>query len=148
MGDPTMTTPANDPAGTSGGDFVGEVSAKITIAVIAEMLGVPREDWRLLFRWTNEIIAPQDPEFQHDASAEKTMDEARAELFSYFLELAERRRGAGRARGRRDLPVDHAGHPVHPHRDRGHGGPRSAGPQRRVAVSVLRVGQPRRGSLR
>ena len=43
MGDPTMTTPANDPAGTSGGDFVGEVSAKITIAVIAEMLGVPRE---------------------------------------------------------------------------------------------------------
>ena len=31
-------------------DFVQDVSAKITIAVIAEMLGVPRGDWKLLFK--------------------------------------------------------------------------------------------------
>lgn len=42
-------------------DFVKEVSAPITIAVIAEMLGVPRTDWELLFRWTNETIAPRSP---------------------------------------------------------------------------------------
>jgi cholest-4-en-3-one 26-monooxygenase len=73
------------------GDFVQDISAKITIAVIAEMLGVPRSDWELLFRWTNEIIAPQDPEFQH-GSAQETIEGARLELFTYFHELSERRR--------------------------------------------------------
>jgi cholest-4-en-3-one 26-monooxygenase len=79
-------------AGMKGGDFVREVSARITIAVIAEMLGVPRRDWDLLFRWTNEIIAPEDPEFRGDASAEATRESARHEVFVYFNELAERRR--------------------------------------------------------
>jgi cytochrome P450 len=74
------------------GDFVQDISAKITIAVIAEMLGVPRKDWDLLFRWTNEIIAPQDPEFQKGQTAEETITRARIEVFSYFSELVERRR--------------------------------------------------------
>jgi cholest-4-en-3-one 26-monooxygenase len=77
----------------TGGDFVRDVSAPITIAVIAEMLGVPRADWDKLFRWTNEIIAPQDPEFQqYGGSARDTLDAARLDLFAYFNELAERRR--------------------------------------------------------
>jgi cholest-4-en-3-one 26-monooxygenase len=76
------------------GDFVRDVSAKITIAVIAEMLGVPRSDWDLLFRWTNEIIAPQDPEFQHGATAMETIERSRLELFGYFNELAAQRRAA------------------------------------------------------
>jgi cytochrome P450 len=74
------------------GDFVQDVSARITIAVIAEMLGVPRSDWDLLFRWTNEIIAPQDPEFQKGQTAEETINRARLEVFAYFNELSERRR--------------------------------------------------------
>ncbi len=74
------------------GDFVRDVSARITIAVIAEMLGVPRRDWELLFRWTNEIIAPQDPEFQHGATAYETLDRARMELFTYFNDLSTERR--------------------------------------------------------
>ena len=73
------------------GDFVRDISAKITIAVIAEMLGVPRADRDLLFRWTNEIIAPQDPEFQK-GTAHETLEQARIDLFMYFNELAERRR--------------------------------------------------------
>jgi cholest-4-en-3-one 26-monooxygenase len=73
-------------------DFVADVSAPITIAVIALMLGVPREDWRLLFRWTNEIIAPEDPEYQRGRSTVETLDSARMELFSYFKVLAEKRR--------------------------------------------------------
>jgi cholest-4-en-3-one 26-monooxygenase len=73
------------------GDFVRDVTAKITIAVIAEMLGVPRKDWDLLFRWTNESIAPQDPEFQKGTPYE-TLERARMELFSYFNDLAEERR--------------------------------------------------------
>jgi cytochrome P450 len=74
-------------------DFVRVVSAPITIAVIAEMLGVPREDWQLLFRWTNEIIAPQDPEFQRGgADIEANLDAVRIELFQYFQKLSEERR--------------------------------------------------------
>jgi cholest-4-en-3-one 26-monooxygenase len=76
------------------GDFVRDVSAKITIAVIAEMLGVPRPDWDKLFRWTNEIIAPQDPEFQHGATPKDTIDQARIELFTYFSDLVNARRAA------------------------------------------------------
>jgi cytochrome P450 len=76
----------------SDGDFVRDISAKITIAVIAEMLGVPHKDWDLLFRWTNEVIAPQDPEFAKGQSAEEVGTRARMEVFAYFQELAERRR--------------------------------------------------------
>jgi cholest-4-en-3-one 26-monooxygenase len=83
----------DEAARKSSGDFVQDISAKITIAVIAEMLGVPREDWGLLFRWTNESIAPQDPEFQ-TGTPHETLERARHELFIYFHDLAESRRKA------------------------------------------------------
>ncbi len=73
-------------------DFVRDVTARITIAVIAEMLGVPRSDWELLFRWTNEIIAPQDPEYQHGQTPDEVLNRARAEVFEYFQRLSEERR--------------------------------------------------------
>ena len=82
----------DDAAERGAGDFVQDVSARITIAVIAEMLGVPRRDWELLFRWTNEIIAPQDPEFAKGQTAEETINRARIEVFAYFSDLVERRR--------------------------------------------------------
>jgi cholest-4-en-3-one 26-monooxygenase len=82
----------DDAAEHAAGDFVRDVSARITIAVIAEMLGVPRSDWNLLFRWTNEIIAPQDPEFQHGATPHETLERARLDLFTYFHDLATARR--------------------------------------------------------
>ena len=76
---------------TDSGDFVRDISARITIEVIAEMLGVPESDWELLFRWTNEIIAPQDPEFQR-GSVEDTFEASRMELFQYFNAMAQERR--------------------------------------------------------
>jgi cytochrome P450 len=82
----------DDAAEKTDADFVRDVSARITIAVIAEMLGVPRPDWELLFRWTNEIIAPQDPEFQHGSTPEETLQRARVELFTYFNDLSTERR--------------------------------------------------------
>ena len=82
----------DEAAKTDAGDFVRDVSARITIAVIAEMLGVPRKDWELLFKWTNEVIAPEDPEFQAGESAYDTGTRARLETFAYFQELSERRR--------------------------------------------------------
>jgi cytochrome P450 len=73
-------------------DFVRDVSARITIAVIAEMLGVPRSDWDLLFRWTNEVIAPQDPEFQHGKTPDEVLNQARLEIHDYFQRLSDERR--------------------------------------------------------
>lgn len=73
-------------------DFVNEVSAPITIAVIGLMLGVPESDWPSLFRWTNEIIASEDPEYQHGRSVQETGESARMELFQYFKELSDQRK--------------------------------------------------------
>ena len=75
-------------------DFVADVSAPITIAVISLMLGVPEKDWHLLFRWTNEIIASEDPEYQRGRTSFETGEDARMELFQYFKELSDERRRA------------------------------------------------------
>ena len=74
-------------------DFVEAVSAPLPIAVIAWMLGLPKEDWNRLFDWTNRIIGAQDPAFKAEG---KTPDEAAretmVELFTYFTALAEEKR--------------------------------------------------------
>ncbi len=44
-------------------DFVERIAATLPIAVIAWILDVPRADWQLLFRWTNEVTGSTDPEF-------------------------------------------------------------------------------------
>ncbi len=73
-------------------DFVTEISSKVPVAVIAEMLGVPRQDWPTLFRWTNEIIGGGDPEFQRGKDANETFAQARLEMFQYFTDLVEESR--------------------------------------------------------
>ena len=74
-------------------DFVGDLAAPLTLAVLADMLGVPREDWRLMFKWTNQIAGSADPEFQEEGETpEDTVNGARNALFQYFMTLAEKRR--------------------------------------------------------
>jgi cytochrome P450 len=89
-----MTKEILDAAAAKGeGDFVNDISAPITIGVIADMLGVPRSDRGLLFRWTNEVIAPSDPDFQKGTPKE-TLDRARLELFAYFKSMSDERRAS------------------------------------------------------
>jgi cholest-4-en-3-one 26-monooxygenase len=74
-------------------DFVIDISSKIPVAVIAELLGAPRKDWEQLFRWTNEIIGGGDPEFQQGTGPDETFDRARMGVFQYFTDLiAERQK--------------------------------------------------------
>jgi cytochrome P450 len=74
-------------------DFVEKVSAPLPIAVIAWMLGVPREDWKLLFDWTNRTIGSSDPEFQVEGKEPgESAREAMTELFGYFAQLVEEKR--------------------------------------------------------
>jgi cholest-4-en-3-one 26-monooxygenase len=71
-------------------DFVGDFAAPLTLSVLADMLGVPRDDWTRLFDWTNRLIGSTDPEFQ--GGDPKLSDErASRELFAYFDQLAEQR---------------------------------------------------------
>ena len=57
------------------------VAAPLPIGVISWILGVPEEDWQLLFRWTNEIIGKDDPEFRRPGeTAGQTIRRARGEL--------------------------------------------------------------------
>ncbi len=47
-------------------DFVEEVAAELPLLVIAEILGVPREDRRRVFDWSNRMVGNEDPEYQVD----------------------------------------------------------------------------------
>ena len=74
-------------------DFVEKISAPLPIAVIAWLLGVPREDWNLLFDWTNRMIGSEDPEFQTEADdSGATAQGAMIELFEYFTKLVAEKR--------------------------------------------------------
>jgi len=88
------------PAGSAASgelDFVEAIAAPFPLAVIASMLGVVKEDWGLLFRWTNEVIGKNDPEYRRPGeSAGQTIKRARGELHAYFGQIIEERRRAPR----------------------------------------------------
>jgi cholest-4-en-3-one 26-monooxygenase len=82
------------PTGTSGElDFVEKIAAPFPLAVIASFLGVPRDDWDLLFRWTNEVIGKEDPDYRRPGETPgQTIKRARGEVHAYFGRLDEQRR--------------------------------------------------------
>ena len=73
-------------------DFVEAVSAIVPLAAIAEMLGIPREDWNDMFRLSNMVLGSADPEFQQGATTKETSERAVKEMFDYFRRLSEERR--------------------------------------------------------
>ena len=74
-------------------DFVDRIAAPFPLGVIAGTLGVPRSDHGLLYRWTNEVIGKNDPEYRREGeSAGQTIRRARGELHAYFTELIASRR--------------------------------------------------------
>jgi len=78
-------------------DFVERIAAVLPIWVIAEMLGVPRADWEMLFHWTNRTIGAADREYREPGkTAEETMQAARLALFKYFSDLTAERRARPR----------------------------------------------------
>jgi cholest-4-en-3-one 26-monooxygenase len=82
------------PAGSAGElDFVDRIAAPFPLAVIAWILGVPRDDWPLLYRWTNEVIGKNDPEYrQPGETPDQTFMRARGEVHRYFKALISERR--------------------------------------------------------
>ena len=68
------------------GDFVSDVACELPLQAIAELLGIPQEDRRKIFAWSNEMIGYDDPGYRGDSQA------AAAELVGYSMAMAEDRR--------------------------------------------------------
>jgi len=69
-------------------DFVENIAAELPLQAIAEIMGVPQEDRRKLFDWTNRMVGAGDPEYM-----DNDQQTAFVELFAYANELAGLRRG-------------------------------------------------------
>jgi cholest-4-en-3-one 26-monooxygenase len=70
-------------------DFVEEISAELPLLVIAEILGVPPEDRRMVFDWSNRMIGSDDPEYQ---ITEEASGEAAMAVYAYADEISSRKR--------------------------------------------------------
>ena len=54
---------AQEAATTGYGDFVEQVSCELPLQAIAGLMGVPQEDRKKLFDWSNQMVGDMDPEF-------------------------------------------------------------------------------------
>jgi cholest-4-en-3-one 26-monooxygenase len=72
------------------GDFVTDVACELPLQAIAELIGVPQEDRKKLFQWSNQMIGYDDPEMA-GAGAMAAM-----ELIGYSMEMAEDRKACPR----------------------------------------------------
>lgn len=75
-------------------DFVLDVAARLPMAFICEIMGIPRSDWPDMFRWGNMIAGNEDPEYQVDSgSALETRQQGTRSIGNYCIQAAMERRG-------------------------------------------------------
>ena len=58
------------------GDFVNDVACELPLQAIAELLGIPQDDRRKIFDWSNQMIAYDDPEFDADPTSPRPSSSA------------------------------------------------------------------------
>jgi cholest-4-en-3-one 26-monooxygenase len=68
------------------GDFVEEVAAELPLQAIADFIGIPQEDRRKIFDWSNQMMSYDDPEIDVDP------DVAAAEILGYAMMMAADRK--------------------------------------------------------
>ncbi|NGO13075.1 cytochrome P450 [Streptomyces sp. HC44] len=76
-------------AQTGSFDFVTQVASELPLQAIAELIGIPQEDRRKIFDWSNKMISYDDPEF---AITEEVGQESATELISYAMNMAADRK--------------------------------------------------------
>ncbi|MCB0949540.1 MAG: cytochrome P450 [Mycobacterium sp.] len=74
---------AKSAAAEGRGDFVEQVSCELPLQAIAGLIGVPLEDRKKLFDWSNQMVSDEDPEFAHYDNRN-----AATELIMYAMQLA------------------------------------------------------------
>jgi len=72
------------------GDFVTDVACELPLQAIAELIGVPQEDRKKIFNWSNRMIGYDDPEMAGDGAM------AAMELIGYAMAMAEDRKASPR----------------------------------------------------
>nr|AFV52184.1 acyl-CoA synthetase/P450 monooxygenase [Streptoalloteichus sp. ATCC 53650] len=71
-------------------DAVTDLAAELPLLVLTDLLGVPRQDRHLLYRWSNHLVGFDDPEYGGgDVDVYRATF---AEAFQYALDLAADRR--------------------------------------------------------
>jgi cholest-4-en-3-one 26-monooxygenase len=70
-------------AAEGSGDFVEQVSCELPLQAIAGLIGIPLEDRKKIFDWSNQMVADDDPEFAHHDGRNSAM-----ELIMYAMQLA------------------------------------------------------------
>ncbi|WP_433363859.1 cytochrome P450 [Actinoplanes sp. CA-142083] len=83
---------ASEAGDGSGGDFVTEIACELPLQAIAELLGVPQEDRRNVFDWSNAMIGYDDPEYRNVGDPL----EPAMELLGYAMKMAEDRQACPR----------------------------------------------------
>jgi cytochrome P450 len=72
-------------------DFTTQYAGRLPTAVIAAMLGIPRERWDDFYLWNNMFAAPEDPEFSIGTAIE-TSTAGVSSIMGACIALAEERR--------------------------------------------------------
>ncbi|HEY5842022.1 MAG TPA: cytochrome P450 [Mycobacterium sp.] len=74
---------AKSAAAEGSGDFVEQVSCELPLQAIAGLIGIPLEDRKKIFDWSNQMVSDDDPEFAHHDGRSSAM-----ELIMYAMQLA------------------------------------------------------------
>jgi cytochrome P450 len=73
-------------------DFVTDIAARLPLAVICDMMGVPQKDAPYMFELTNRTLGSDDPEYQTGGDQQETANQAWQAMFQYFGGLVMERR--------------------------------------------------------
>ena len=74
---------ADTAAREGSGDFVEQVSCELPLQAIAGLMGVPQEERKKLFDWSNQMVGDLDPEFENNDAIGASI-----ELIMYAMQMA------------------------------------------------------------
>jgi cytochrome P450 len=70
-------------------EFVEDLAMNLPMVLICELMGIPREDRRKIFDWSNRMIGSDDPDF---AGKLGSADDPRVQMWLYSNQLAAHKR--------------------------------------------------------
>ncbi len=69
------------------GNFVEDVACELPLQALADLMGIPQDDRKKIFDWSNQMMAYDDPDYEVDPAV------AAAEILGYAVTIGEERKG-------------------------------------------------------